>query len=169
MSSYHLDHLQYLETEAIYVMREVAAEFERPVLLFSGGKDSVCLLRLAEKAFRPSDIPMPFLNIETGHEFPELIEFRDEIGLDLYTELIRARIDTAKEFLNTPDDAMLQIPGMTTERIGQIRDLLEREFQQADQALEDVAEKAGFKLTTLRPDLREGAGEDAAENADAKS
>ena len=72
MSSYHLDHLQYLETEAIHVMREVAAEFERPALLFSGGKDSICLLRLAEKAFRPSDIPMPFLNVETGHEFPEL-------------------------------------------------------------------------------------------------
>jgi len=70
MSNYHLDHLQHLETEAIHVMREVAAEFERPVLLFSGGKDSICLLRLAEKAFRPSDIPMPFLNIETGHEFP---------------------------------------------------------------------------------------------------
>src|SRR5580698_10659 len=73
MSSYHLDHLQYLETEAIHIMREVAAEFERPALLFSGGKDSICMLRLAEKAFRPSDIPMPFLNIETGHEFPELI------------------------------------------------------------------------------------------------
>jgi len=57
MNSYHLDHLQYLETEAIHVMREVAAEFERPALLFSGGKDSICLLRLAEKAFRPSDIP----------------------------------------------------------------------------------------------------------------
>ena len=77
MSSYHLDHLQYLETEAIHVMREVAAEFERPALMFSGGKDSICLLRLAEKAFRPSDIPMPFLNVDTGHHFPELNEFRD--------------------------------------------------------------------------------------------
>ena len=74
---YHLDHLQYLETEAIHIMREVAAEFERPALLFSGGKDSICLLRLAEKAFRPSDIPMPFLNVDTGHHFPELNEFRD--------------------------------------------------------------------------------------------
>src|SRR5688500_18707045 len=77
MSSYHLDHLQYLETEAIHVMREVAAEFERPAILFSGGKDSICLLRLAEKAFRPSDIPMPLLSIDTGHQFPELNEFRD--------------------------------------------------------------------------------------------
>jgi sulfate adenylyltransferase subunit 2 len=88
MSSYHLDHLQYLETEAIHVMREVAAEFERPALLFSGGKDSICLLRLAEKAFRPSDIPMPFLNVETGHEFPELIEFRDRRAKELGAKLI---------------------------------------------------------------------------------
>ncbi|HWI58799.1 MAG TPA: sulfate adenylyltransferase, partial [Bacillota bacterium] len=61
MNSYHLDHLQHLETEAIHIMREVAAEFERPCILFSGGKDSICLLRLAEKAFRPADIPMPLL------------------------------------------------------------------------------------------------------------
>ena len=88
MSSYHLDHLQYLETEAIHIMREVAGEFERPALLFSGGKDSICLLRLAEKAFRPSDIPMPFLNVETGHEFPELIEFRDRRAKELGAKLI---------------------------------------------------------------------------------
>ena len=84
MTSYHLDHLQYLETEAIHVMREVAAEFERPALLFSGGKDSICLLRLAEKAFRPSDIPMPFLNVDTGHHFPELNEFGELVpGLNV--------------------------------------------------------------------------------------
>ena len=83
MSSYFLDHLQYLETEAIHVMREVAAEFERPALLFSGGKDSICLLRLAEKAFRPSELPMPLLNIDTGHHFPELNEFRDRRALEL--------------------------------------------------------------------------------------
>jgi sulfate adenylyltransferase subunit 2 len=88
MSSYHLDHLQYLETEAIHVLREVAAEFERPAILFSGGKDSICILRLAEKAFRPSDIPMPFLNVETGHEFPELLEFRDRRAKELGAKLI---------------------------------------------------------------------------------
>jgi sulfate adenylyltransferase subunit 2 len=95
MSRYHLDHLQYLETEAIHIMREVAGEFERPVLLFSGGKDSICLLRLAEKAFRPSDIPMPFLNIETGHEFPELIEFRDRRAKELGAKLIVRTVDEA--------------------------------------------------------------------------
>jgi sulfate adenylyltransferase subunit 2 len=93
MKSYHLDHLQFLETEAIHVMREVAGEFERPALLFSGGKDSICLLRLAEKAFRPSDIPMPFLNIETGHEFPELIEFRDRRAQELGAKLIVRTVD----------------------------------------------------------------------------
>ena len=93
MTTYHLDHLQYLETEAIHVLREVAAEFERPALLFSGGKDSICLLSLAEKAFRPSDIPMPFLNIETGHEFPELIDFRDRRANELGAKLIVRTVD----------------------------------------------------------------------------
>jgi sulfate adenylyltransferase subunit 2 len=95
MKSYHLDHLQYLETEAIHVMREVAAEFERPALLFSGGKDSICILRLAEKAFRPADIPMPFLNVETGHEFPELLEFRDRRAKELGAKLIVRTVDQA--------------------------------------------------------------------------
>ncbi|HEX5400314.1 MAG TPA: sulfate adenylyltransferase subunit CysD [Verrucomicrobiae bacterium] len=93
MSSYHLDHLQFLETEAIHVLREVAGEFERPAILFSGGKDSICMLRLAEKAFRPSDIPMPFLNVETGHEFPELIEFRDRRAKELGAKLVVRRVE----------------------------------------------------------------------------
>ena len=72
-----LTHLQVLEAEAIHVMREVAAELERPVLLFSGGKDSIVLLRLAEKAFRPARFPFPLMHVDTGHNFPEVIEFRD--------------------------------------------------------------------------------------------
>jgi sulfate adenylyltransferase subunit 2 len=76
-------------------MREVAGEFERPAILFSGGKDSICLLRLAEKAFRPSDIPMPFLNVETGHEFPELLEFRDRRAKQLGAKLIVSTVDQA--------------------------------------------------------------------------
>jgi sulfate adenylyltransferase subunit 2 len=95
MHSYHLDHLQYLETEAIHVMREVTAEFERPAILFSGGKDSICLLRLAEKAFRPSDIPMPLLNVDTGHHFPELNEFRDRRATELGCKLIVRRVEDA--------------------------------------------------------------------------
>jgi sulfate adenylyltransferase subunit 2 len=95
LTSYHLDHLGYLETEAIHIMREVAAEFERPALLFSGGKDSICLLRLAEKAFRPSDIPMPFLNVDTGHHFPELNEFRDRRAAQLGGKLIVRKVEDA--------------------------------------------------------------------------
>src|SRR4051794_2163181 len=74
---YELGHLDTLESEAVHVMREVAAEFERPVLLFSGGKDSLVLLRLAEKAFRPGRFPFPLMHVDTGHNFPEVIEFRD--------------------------------------------------------------------------------------------
>ena len=95
MNSYQLDHLQFLETEAIHVMREVAAEFERPAILFSGGKDSICLLRLAEKAFRPSDIPMPFLNIDTGHHFPELNELSDRRAKELGGKLIIRTVEDA--------------------------------------------------------------------------
>jgi sulfate adenylyltransferase subunit 2 len=95
MSSYHLDHLQYLETEAIHIMREVAAEFERPCLMFLGGKDSICLLRLAEKAFRPSDLPMPLLNVDTGHHFPELNEFRDRRAAQLGARLIVRKVEDA--------------------------------------------------------------------------
>ena len=103
MSSYHLDHLQYLETEAIHVMREVAAEFERPAMLFSGGKDSICLLRLAEKAFRPADIPMPFLNVDTGHHFPELNDFRDRRAAQLGGKLIIRKVEEAiKSGIATP-------------------------------------------------------------------
>ncbi len=95
MKSYHLDHLQYLETEAIHVMREVAAEFEHPALMFSGGKDSICLLRLAEKAFRPSELPMPLLNVDTGHHFPELNIFRDKRAHELGAKLIVRKVDDA--------------------------------------------------------------------------
>jgi 3'-phosphoadenosine 5'-phosphosulfate sulfotransferase (PAPS reductase)/FAD synthetase len=95
VSNYHLDHLQHLETEAIHVMREVAGEFERPALLFSGGKDSICLLRLAEKAFRPAELPMPLLNVDTGHHFPELNEFRDRRAAQLGAKLIIRKVEDA--------------------------------------------------------------------------
>ncbi|SDR99032.1 sulfate adenylyltransferase subunit CysD [Opitutus sp. GAS368] len=94
-TSYHLDHLQHLETEAIHIMREVAGEFERPALLFSGGKDSICLLRLAEKAFRPSELPLPLLNVDTGHHFPELNEFRDRRAKQLGAKLIVRKVEDA--------------------------------------------------------------------------
>ena len=87
-----LTHLRALESEAIHVMREVAAEFERPVLLFSGGKDSIVLLRLAEKAFRPGRFPFPIMHVDTGHNFPEVIEFRDRLVAELGERLIVASV-----------------------------------------------------------------------------
>ncbi len=95
-----LSHLRALESEAIHVMREVAAEFERPVLLFSGGKDSIVLLRLAEKAFRPASFPFPLMHVDTGHNFPEVIEFRDrrvaELGERLIVASVQESIDTGR-------------------------------------------------------------------------
>jgi sulfate adenylyltransferase subunit 2 len=87
-----LSHLRALESEAIHVMREVAAELERPVLLFSGGKDSIVLLRLAEKAFRPAPFPFPLMHVDTGHNFPEVIEFRDRRTAELGERLIVASV-----------------------------------------------------------------------------
>jgi len=87
-----LTQLDVLEAEAIHVMREVAAELERPVLLFSGGKDSIVLLRLAEKAFRPGPFPFPVMHVDTGHNFPEVLEFRDRRVADLGERLIVARV-----------------------------------------------------------------------------
>ncbi len=91
--SYRLSHIRTLEAEAIHVMREVAAEFERAVLLFSGGKDSIVLLRLAEKAFRPGPFPFPLMHVDTGHNFPEAIEYRDRRASELGERLIVASVE----------------------------------------------------------------------------
>ena len=93
-------HLDALEAESIFIMREVAAEFERPVLLFSGGKDSIVLLRIAEKAFRPAKFPFPIMHIDTGHNFPEVLEFRDrrveELGERLIVASVQESIDKGR-------------------------------------------------------------------------
>ena len=89
---YELSYLETLEAESIHIFREVAAEFERPVLLFSGGKDSLVLLRLAEKAFRPGRFPFPIMHVDTGHNFPEVIDFRDRVIEALGERLIVASV-----------------------------------------------------------------------------
>jgi sulfate adenylyltransferase subunit 2 len=89
---YELSHLEALEAESIHIFREVAAECERPVLLFSGGKDSIILLRLAEKAFRPGKFPFPIMHVDTGHNFLEVIEFRDRVIKTLGERLIVASV-----------------------------------------------------------------------------
>jgi sulfate adenylyltransferase subunit 2 len=88
-----LSHLDWLESEAIHIMREVAGQCSNPVLLFSGGKDSLCLLRIAEKAFRPGRFPFPMMHIDTGHNYPEVINFRDKKVRDLGERLIVASLE----------------------------------------------------------------------------
>jgi sulfate adenylyltransferase subunit 2 len=114
-AAYRVSHLEALEAESIFVMREVVAEFERPVLLFSGGKDSIVMLRLAEKAFAPGRIPFPVMHVDTGHNFPEVLEFRDgrvgELGLQLLVAsvpealesgLVREPADGTRNRIQTP-------------------------------------------------------------------
>ena len=97
---YRLSHLQQLESEAIYIIRETAAQFERPVLMFSGGKDSITLAWLARKAFFPARIPFPLLHVDTGHNFEETIVFRDkfiaDIGANLIVASVQESIDQGK-------------------------------------------------------------------------
>ncbi len=113
--TYRVSHLAALEAESIFIMREVVAELERPVLLFSGGKDSIVMLRLAEKAFAPARIPFPVMHIDTGHNFPEVLEYRDtrvgELGLHLVVAsvpealeagLVREPADGSRNRIQTP-------------------------------------------------------------------
>src|SRR5688572_2714816 len=102
-----LSHLEWLESEAIHIMREVVAETARPALLFSGGKDSIVMLRLAEKAFRPARFPFPLLHIDTEHNFPEVIAFRDarvaELGERLIVRSVGDSIRTGRIRLRHPE------------------------------------------------------------------
>src|SRR5580765_8779112 len=86
-------HLDWLESEAIFILREVAGESADPVLFFSGGKDSICLLRLAEKAFRPGRFPFPLMHIDTGHNFDEVVAFRDARAAELGEKLVVRSVD----------------------------------------------------------------------------
>jgi len=95
MSKYFLNYLDELESEAIYVLREVWAQFENPVILFSGGKDSIVLTHLAKKAFFPAKIPFPLMHVDTGHNFPEAIQFRDNLVNDLDVSLIVSSVQKA--------------------------------------------------------------------------
>jgi sulfate adenylyltransferase subunit 2 len=98
--NYELSHLKALEAESIHIIREVAAEFERPVLLFSGGKDSIVMLRLAEKAFWPARVPFPVMHVDTGHNFDEVYEYRDrrvaELGVRLVVASVQESIDSGR-------------------------------------------------------------------------
>ncbi|MBS1944058.1 MAG: sulfate adenylyltransferase subunit CysD, partial [Bacteroidetes bacterium] len=100
MHAYRLTHLKELESESIYILREVAAQFEHPALLFSGGKDSIVCFHLARKAFFPAKVPFPLLHVDTGHNFTETIEFRDQLvekyGVELLVGSVQKSIDEGK-------------------------------------------------------------------------
>lgn len=95
--NYYLNHLKELEAESIFILREVAAQFENPVLMFSGGKDSILMVHLAQKAFYPARIPFPLLHIDTGHNFPETIKYRDQLVEDLGARLI---VGSVQEYID---------------------------------------------------------------------
>ena len=109
MSNYVINHLRELESEAIFVIREIAAQFENPVLLFSGGKDSILLTHLAKKAFYPAKIPFPLMHVDTGHNFPETIAFRDalvkKLGVQLIVGSVQESIDKGRAKEETGADA----------------------------------------------------------------
>ena len=110
MTDTTISHLDALEAESIHIMREVAAEFERPVLLFSGGKVSIVMLRIAEKAFHPGRIPFPLMHVDTGHNFPEVIEYRDALVLEHGLDLVVASVQ------KSIDDGRIADPGPTGSR-----------------------------------------------------
>src|SRR5918997_4185151 len=112
-----LTQLRELEAESVHVFREVAAELERPVLLFSGGKDSIVLLRLAEKAFRPGAFPFPVLHVDTGHNFPEVLEFRDRRVAELGEKLIVARVQDTIDAGRAHDEWHPRKPGSSRNRL----------------------------------------------------
>ena len=112
-----LSHLGWLESEAIHIMREVAGQCSNPVLLFSGGKDSLCLLRIAEKAFRPGRFPFPLIHIDTGHNYPEVINFRDKKSKELGERLIVASLEDSMKkgtiVLKTPNESRNKYQSIT--------------------------------------------------------
>jgi len=143
--AYGLSHLGALEAESIHIFREVAAEFERPVLLFSGGKDSIVMLRLAEKAFWPCKLPFPVMHVDTGHNFPEVIEFRDrrveELGARLVIASVQADIDAGRAVEQTgPRASRNQI-----QTVSLLREIEENRFDAAFGGARRDEEKARAK------------------------
>src|ERR1700751_5675518 len=127
MSKQDTDYLDELEAEAIYIMREVAGHFERPALLFSGGKDSICLVHLALKAFRPSKFPFPLVHIDTGHNFPEALQYRDDMVQLINEKLIVRKVeDTIK--IKKLQDAKGKFPSRNALQTYTLLDVIE-EFE----------------------------------------
>ena len=146
---FELSHLDVLEAEAIHIMREVAAELERPVLLFSGGKDSIVLLRLAEKAFRPGRFPFPLLHIDTGHNFPEAIDFRDRRVAELGERLIVGYVQDDIDEGRVVEDTGLRASRNRLQTVTLLRTLEEHGFDAAFGGARRDEEKARAKERVL--------------------
>jgi sulfate adenylyltransferase subunit 2 len=118
MKGYNLNHLREIEAESVFIFREVAAQFDHPVILFSGGKDSIVMFHLARKAFYPARVPIPLLHIDTGHNFEETIEFRDDLvkkhGVKLYVGSVQKTIDEGKVLEETGYNASRNVLQTTT-------------------------------------------------------
>ena len=139
---YELSHLRMLEAEAIHVIREVAAEFERPVLLFSGGKDSIVMLHLAVRAFRPGRVPFPVMHVDTGHNFAEVIEFRDRLVAETGVRLVVASVLDDIEAGRVVDDGPSRNPLQT---VTLLRGIRENKFDAAFGGARRDEEKARAK------------------------
>jgi sulfate adenylyltransferase subunit 2 len=121
-AGYELSHLRRLEAEAVHIIREVAAEFERPVLLFSGGKDSIVMLHLAVKAFRPGRVPFPVMHVDTGHNFQEVIDFRDKMVAETGVRLVVASVQEDIDAGRVVDDGPSRNPLQTVTLLRGIRE-----------------------------------------------
>ena len=144
MGNYIIDHLRELESEAIFVIREVASQFETPAILFSGGKDSILLTHLAKKAFYPAKIPFPLIHIDTGHNFPETIAFRDalveKLGVKLIIGSVQQGIDEGRLKEETGSD-----PSRNSLQIVSLLDTLEYHKIDAARVEHDVTKKNLWK------------------------
>ena len=130
ITTYELNHLDQLEAEAIHIFREVAAEFERPCLMFSGGKDSIVMLHLAAKAFWPARLPFPVMHVDTGHNFPEVLEFRDkrveelELSVRSMNCLKNDNIIYIGDLVQKSEGEMLRTPNFGRKSLNEIKEVL---------------------------------------------
>ena len=121
-----LSHLDWLESEAIHIMREVAGQCSNPVLLFSGGKDSICMLRIAEKAFRPGKFPFPLMHIDTGHNYQEVIDFRDKRAAELGERLPPPHDFDDAAWVGARYTELLPIPLLAKQKLLELDDPISR-------------------------------------------
>ena len=153
MSASSINHLKELESEAIFVIREVASEFEKPVLLFSGGKDSIILTHLAKKAFYPAKIPFPLLHIDTGHNFEETIAFRDELVTELGVTLLVGSVQKSIDEGKVVEEKGINASRITLQTTTLLEALEENNFDAAIGGAEEMKKKPGQKSVSFHIEM----------------